>query len=192
MYNQTYDEYMRSVLGYSNIDGYRNSNMGMNNMGSMNTMGMNTMGTMNTMGMNTMGNMNTMGTMSNMGMNTMNMQDMSCEDIEQLYPEVYRVVYPMVCSSCDRIQFPNAPVTDEMVTRMTDEIYDRVEADGRIKIEVNVTTEVRESSDSSVETRQRPRPRPRNRFLRDLIRILFLRELFRRRRFPGRFPMRPF
>lgn len=173
MYNQTYDEYMRSVLGYSNLDGYR-----MNAMNNMNNMGMNNMGTMNTMGMNTM---------------SMNTQDMSCDDIEQLYPEVYRVVYPMVCSSCDRIQFPNAPVTDEMVTRMTDDIYDRVETDGRINIEVNVTTEVREnsnSSDSSVETRQRRRPR--NRFLRDLIRILLLRELFRRRRFPGRFPIRPF
>lgn len=174
MYNQTYDDYMRNVLGYSNLDGYRMntmSNMGMNSMNTMGNMGMNSM--------NTMGNMNT--------------QDMYCDDIERLYPEVYRVVYPMVCSACDRIQFPNAPVTDEMVTRMTDDIYDRVEADGRINIEVNVTTEVRDaasSSDSSIETRQRRRPR--NRFLRDLIRILFLRELFRRRRFPGRFPMRPF
>lgn len=168
MYNQTYDDYMRNVLGYSNLDGYR---------------------------MNTMSNvgMNSMNTMSNMGMNSMNTQDMYCEDIEQLYPELYRVVYPMVCASCDRIQFPNAPVTDEMITRMTDDIYDRVEADGRINIEVNVTAEVREvanSSDSTAETRQRRRPR--NRFLRDFIRVLLLRELFRRRRFPGRFPMRPF
>ena len=174
MYNQSYDDYMRSVLGYSNFDGYR-----MNTMNNMNTMGMNSMN-MNNMGMNSMN-------MSNMGMNT---QDMSCEDIEQLYPEVYRVVYPMVCSSCDRIQFPNAPVTDEMVTRMTNDIYDRVEADGRINIEVSV--EVRgesENRQTSTETRQR---RPRNRFLNDLIRILLLRELFRRRRFPGRFPIRPF
>lgn len=171
MYNQTYDEYMRSILGYQNIDGYTNNNL--YNMNNMSNMGMNTMG------------MNNMGIMS-----TMNPQDMNCEDIEELYPEVYRVVYPMVCSSCDRIQFPNVPVTDEMVTRMTDDIYDRVEADGRIKIEVNVTTEVRESSNSSAETKQRPRPR--NRFLRDLIKILLLRELFKRRRFPGRFPIRPF
>ena len=179
MYNQTYDDYMRSVLGYSNLDGYR--------MNSMSNMGMNSMNNMSDMGMNSM---NTMG---NMNINSMNTQNPYCEDIEQLYPEVYRVVYPMVCSACDRIQFPNAPVTDEMVTRMTDDIYDRVEADGRINIEVNVTTEVRENSNSEVETRQRRRPR--NRFLRDLIRILLLRELFnRRRRFPGRFPfpMRPF
>ena len=175
MYNQSYDDYMRSVLGYSNSDGYR--------MDNMNPMWMNTMH-MNNMGMNSM-NMNTMG---NMGINMIN-----DDDIERLYPEVYRVVYPMVCSSCDRIQFPGTTVNDEMLTRMTNDIYDQVEADGRIKIEVNVTTEVRETSnnsDSSVETRQRRRPR--NRFLNDLIRILLLRELSRRRRFPGRFPIRPF
>ena len=176
MYNQSYDDYIRSILGYSNSDGYR--------MDNINSMGMNTMHNMNNMGMNSM-NMNTMG---NMGINMIN-----DDDIERLYPEVYRVVYPMVCSSCDRIQFPGSTVNDEMLTKMTNDIYDQVEADGRIKIEVNVTTEVREtsnSSDSSVETRQRRIPR--NRFLNDLIRILLLRELSRRRRFPGRFPIRPF
>lgn len=189
MYNQSYDDYMRSVLGYPNSNGYRMDNMGMNTMGNMD---MNNMHSMSNMGMNTM-SMNNMNTMGNMCMNNMGMNMSSDEDIERLYPEVYRVVYPMVCSSCDRIQFPGTTVNDEMVTRMTDDIYDQVEADGRINIEVNVTTEVRESSNSSnssVETRQRRRPR--NRFLRDLIRILFLRELFRRRRFPGRFPIRPF
>lgn len=172
MYNQSYDDYMRSIFGYSNSDGYIMDHMNMNSIG------------MHNMEMNNMPHMNNMGI-------TMN----SDEDIERLYPDVYRVVYPMVCSSCDRMQFPGATINDEMITRMTNDIYDQVEADGRIKIEVNVTTEVREtsnSSDSSVETRQRRRPR--NRFLNDLIRILLLRELFRRRRFPGRpgFPMRPF
>ena len=47
--------------------------------------------------------------------------------------------------------------------------------------------EVRNENNSS-ENRQRM-PRRRNRFLRDLIRILLLRELIRRR---PRFPMRPF
>ena len=175
MYNQTYDDYMRSVLGYPNVDGYRNSNLyNMPNMNSMNNM--------SNMGMNAM-NMNNMGMMNN--------QEMFSDDLEHLYPEVYRVVYPMVCSTCDRIQMPATNITDEMVTRMTDDIYDRVESDPRINIEVTVTTEVRESDkrQNSSETRQR---RPRNRFLRDLIRILLLRKLFRRRRFPGRFPMRPF
>ncbi len=172
MYNQSYDDYMRSFLGYP-ADGYRGAGFNMNsmnNMGNMNTMGMNSM---SNMGMNSMWNMS--------GSENMHMMD---ADLESLYPETYRVVYPMVCSACDRIQLPTTNINDEMVTRMTDDIYDRVESDGRINIEV--TVEVR---DGEKETRQR---RPRNRFLRDLIRILLLRELFRRRRFPGRFPMRPF
>jgi len=155
MYNESYDNYIRSILGYPNQDGYRN---------------------------NTYYNMPNQDIYSN------------SDDLEQMYPEVYRIVYPMVCSACDRISSPVSPITEEMVTRMTDDIYDRVESDGRINIEINVTTEVRESNDRQIsnETRQR---RPRNRFLRDLIRILLLRELLRRRRrFPGRppFPMRPF
>ena len=65
------------------------------------------------------------------------------------------------------------------------------EKDARISVDINATVEVRENESSkqlSEESRQRPRRR--NRFLRDLIRILLIRELLRRRR-PG-FPIRPF
>ena len=105
------------------------------------------------------------------------------DDLERMYPDVYRVVYPMVRSACDNVRMP---ITEEMLDNMTDDIYDRVEADGRINVEISF--EVR--SEESQETRQ-PRPRRRNRFLRDLIRILLLRELLGRRRRP-RFPIRPF
>ena len=77
------------------------------------------------------------------------------------------------------------PMTEEMLDMMTDDIYDRVEADGRINVDISV--EVRNNEEVQ-ENRQR-RPRRRNRFLRDLIRILLLRELLRRR---PRFPIRPF
>ena len=119
----------------------------------------------------------------NSGMNQFSNMDTCTDDLERMYPETYRVVYPMVCSAYDKIR---TPVTAEMVDMMTDDIYDRVEADGRINIDISV--EVRNDNEAS-ENRQR-RPRRRNRFLRDLIRILLLRELIRRRR--PRFPMRPF
>ena len=73
MYNQTYDDYMRSFLGYPS-DGYRNSNLNMNamnNMGNMNTMSTMGMNTMNNMGINPMWNMNMMSNDS---------------DLEHLYP----------------------------------------------------------------------------------------------------------
>lgn len=119
----------------------------------------------------------------NPGMTQFSSMDTCTDDLERMYPETYRVIYPMVCFACDNIR---TPVTEETVDMMTDDIYDRVEADGRIKIDISV--EVRNDEETQ-ENRQR-RPLRRNRFLRDLIRILLLRELIRRRR--PRFPMRPF
>ena len=123
-----------------------------------------------------------------MNMNIMNQCDNFnpySDDLERMYPEVYRVVHPMVCRVCDNVTMP---VTESMLDSMTDDIYDRVEANSRINIEV----EVQFRDNNSDESRQmsRPRPRPRNRFLRDLIRILLIRELLGRRR--PRFPFRPF
>lgn len=160
---QNYDDYMRSVLGHSN--------MNCSNMGCMDCSNMN---------------------YSNMYMNNpAQYQNMfqSCDYLETMYPDTYRVVYPMVVSACNMV---NSPVTEDMLDRMTNDIYDRAETDGRINIDINVGVEVRENNDSkqvSSDSRQM-RPR-RNRFFRDLIRILLIRELLRRRRRPG-FPNRPF
>ena len=106
-------------------------------------------------------------------------QDSSC-DLERMYPDSYRVVYPMVVSTCRNVSMP---VTEDMIDRMTDDIYDRAVADGRINVDISVELETRE--DSKEEDRQMinrpPRRRRRNRFFRDLIRILLLRELIGRR-----------
>lgn len=123
--------------------------------------------------------------------NQMSFQNMyqSNEDLERMYPDTYRIVYPMVVSACNMVSI-NTPITEAMVDRMTDDIYDRAVADSRISIDINIEIENRENNDSrqiSEDVSQR-RPR-RNRFFRDLIRILLLRELLRRRR---RFPIRPF
>lgn len=93
----------------------------------------------------------------------------------------------IVCRACDNV---NMPVTETMLDSMTDDIYDRVEADGRINIEVTVEAEFRDNASSESRQMSRPRPRRRNRFSRDLIRILLIRELLGRRR--PRFPFRPF
>lgn len=147
---QTYDDYIRSIMGYSN----RNcTNMCMNS-----------------------------------SIPYQNMHPLS-DDLESMYPETYRIVYPMVVSACNMITMP---VTEEMLDRMTDDIYDRAALDNRINIDINIEIENREGNDDSrqisVDSNQR-RPRRRNRFFRDLIRILLLRELLRRR---TRFPNIPF
>lgn len=143
---QSYDDYMRSVLGCSNTTCHDTC-------------------------------MSTITPYQNM--------DQAYYDLERMYPDTYRIIYPMVVSSCNMVTMP---ITEDMLNRMTDDIYDRAEADGRINIDINVMSRAEEESNYnrqiSEDVRQR-RPRRRNRFLRDLIRILILRELFgRRQRFP--------
>ena len=71
MYNNQYEEYMRNSLGY--------------NMPMMN---------MNQMDMNQM-NMNTMQEMYESENN------FSCNQVvDDMYPEIYKIIYPMVCKAC--------------------------------------------------------------------------------------------
>ena len=156
---QSYDDYMRNTLGFSSM----NSPMGMQGTSCPN---------MNCQNM-------CITPYSNMSSNQMMWQDSSCA-LERMYPDSYRVVYPMVVSTCRNVSMP---VTEDMIDRMTDDIYDRAVADGRINVDISVELETRE--DSKEEDRQMinrpPRRRRRNRFFRDLIRILLLRELIGRR-----------
>ena len=149
---ESYEDYMRSVLGYHNNMNWNCPNMCMNNQTPYQGM------------------------------------FQSTDDLERMYPDTYRIVHPMVVSACN---MASMPVSEEMLDRMTDDIYDRASQDSRISIDINIDLESRDDSDSrqiSEQSRQR-RPRRRNRFFRDLIRILLLRELLGRRQ---RFPMRPF
>lgn len=179
MYNETYDDYIRSILGYppmrsyeDNIQDYRNQNMNYNMTSNMNT--------------------NYMSATSDM-------------DLESCYPEIYKIVYPMVCKKCDSVQMP---VTNDDIQNMTDEIYYALEARNDVQLNINLTNEIKgtgtintnmtratdkkpevrisETSSKNRETRQF------NRGLRDLIQILLIRELLRRfRRKPGMPPGRP-
>lgn len=177
MYNETYDDYIRSILGYPPIsslnneyDDYRNQNMNYN---------------MNSNMMNT----NSMNTATDM-------------DLESCYPEIYKIVYPMVCKKCDDVRMP---VTNEDIENMTDEIYFALEGRAEVQLNINLGNEVRSSEKSSANTTRAVDKKPEvkisdtssekretrqfNRGLRDLIQILLIRELLRRRRRPGRPPM---
>ena len=119
-----------------------------------------------------------------------NMMYQSNDDLERMYPDTYRVVYPMVVSACNMVNI-NTSITEAIVDSMTDDIYDRAASDTRISVDINLEVENREEDDSrQISGQFSPRrPRRRNRFFRDFIRVLLLRELLRRRR---RFPFRPF
>ena len=169
MYNQSYEEYMRSILGYPNQSYY-----------------------------------DTYNTNDNYEFRMVN----DNEDLEEYYPEIYRIVYPMVCRACDK---NTQPVTRQLIESMTNEIYMSIEGNQEVNLNINLTNDVRSSNKTDSSKKQEAKVENRsggetrqlgtnNFMLNDLIRILLIRELLRRRRQnfpqrplmgPGRLPMRP-
>ena len=156
---QNYEEYMRSVLGYSPyVDRnytYTSSQEDMYN---------------NYMNMS----------------ETPNMQP--TQDLTEFYPEIYKIIYPMVCKACNVNS--NREVTKDLLEQITDEIYRNVEpeeqqttsrADVQLKNGDVINPNAKEPEQQTRETRQN------NFLLRDLIRILLLKEWER----PNRPPIRP-
>lgn len=131
------------------------------------------------------------------------------DNVEDLFPDIYKIINPMVCKVC---QNNTRPITNELVEQMTMEVYTNIEADEINVVNVNIETresnniktinqkqtENREVKDSkkqqeSVENRSTNEsrvPRTNNPLLRDLIKILILNQLLGGN-FPGRPPMRP-
>lgn len=175
MYNNPYEEYMRNSLGYSGAP-----------MMNMNQMNMNQM------------NMNPMTEMYESEGN------FTCDQtsVEDMYPEIYRIIYPMICKACMAV---NENVTEDLVSRITNEVYTNVEhmeVAGETRSSVSKTSispaskstkseplNNRTSSNSSLSNVRQQETRQRNPLLRDLIRILVLRELIGN---PGRPPRPPF
>ena len=159
MYNNPYEQYMRNSLGYNGFP----------------------MMNMNQMNMNQMNMMNTMPEMYESEGN------FTCDQmsVEDMYPEIYRIVYPMICKACMAV---NENVTEDLVSRITNEVYMNVE-------HMEMAGECRSASQTSVNSKStksdnitsksvnnsinevRQETRQRNPLLKDLIRILVLREL---------------
>ena len=106
------------------------------------------------------------------------MSNLQMRELENCYPEIYRMIYPMVQKACGQ---NTRPITRELIDSMTDEIYfaieDREMVENRTKDE-----KIAKSTTKGVENRQTI---IRNTGLNDLIRILILRELLGRPGFPG-------
>ena len=121
--------------------------------------------------------------------------------LNDMYTEIYRIIYPMVCRVCS--QNNSREMTKEMIENMTEEIYRNVEPS-----EPQTTTtpnqiqrmplkngDVR-NPNAKEEQVTRSEVRQKNFILRDLIKILILRELLGNQRPPHmprlpRPPMRP-
>lgn len=58
------------------------------------------------------------------------------QDILNLYPEIYRILNPMICKICEA---NTKPITEELLDQMTDEIYLNIESDN-LNSELNTTS----------------------------------------------------
>ena len=178
MYDNQYEEYIRSVLGYPTT-----ANMNQNHI-----------------------NQNQMYQAEYPNPSQINMRN----DLEDFYPEIYKIIYPMVQKACDGNMGANSR---EEIEQMTDEIYSAIEDNNQINVNINLgntisTTnmnrmqnrnemskeEIQKKSLKKQEVENRntegeSRISPRNNNLRDLIKILLIRELLRRRH--NHFPPRP-
>jgi len=156
MYNQSYDEYLRSILGANNSGEIYN---------------------------NFYSNMYTYPE-TNYYRNSINM--MNTENLEDEYPEIYRIIYPMVQKICERNI--NRQITGGLLDNMTEEIYQNVEPTmGEVNLNIEVRGENKTINAKTVEKKEvRETRQRRNPLLSDLIRILILRELG-----VGRPPFRP-
>ena len=140
---QNYEDYMKSVLGYSP---YVQNNYTYNEPEDM--------------------------------YNSVNMQEdvvESIQDVTQFYPEIYKIVYPMVCKQCNTNL--NRKLTNDLLEQMIDEIYKNVEPEDE---QTNVRTQLKNGDVINPNSKD-PKPviketRQTNFLLRDLIRILILRE----------------
>lgn len=172
MYNNIYEEYIRNIIGYpSNTS---------NNCYSCNI---------------------------NMEENNYSNSQVTKSKIEQCYPEIYKIIYPMVKKVCNNNLNLN---TEEEIDKITDEIYYAIEDNNQINININLENAVRTktaenannnrnqkevvnskenlSEQSMNDTRSREIRRITNNNLRDLIKILIIRELLNR---PNIRPPRP-
>lgn len=109
--------------------------------------------------------------MSNMA----SMNNIQMQELENCYPEIYTIVYPMVQRACSQ---NTRPITRELVDNMTDEIYYAIEDKEMLE-------------NRNKEKKGEDRQIRRNTNLNDLIRILILREFLGRPGFPGGRPTRP-
>lgn len=127
------------------------------------------------------------------------------KELEECYPEVYRIINPIVCEICNKY---NGNYTKDTINIMVDEVYKRISLNNEISIKINLDNKTQEKEihrnnlktginnrilddniRKNVENENNRQIRPNNNpFLNDLIRILILNQILNG---GGFFPERP-
>lgn len=119
-------------------------------------------------------------------------ENMNYNEIQNCYPEIYKIVNPMVKETC-RI-YSKETITKEIVDEITFKIYSNIEPEEN---RTNIETEQKMLKNGDVinpnakkEVRE-DRGRKQNYLLKDLIKILVLNELIGNKNYPNRPPVIP-
>ena len=113
------------------------------------------------------------------------------QDLTPFYPEIYKIIYPMVCKVCNTNS--SRELTKDLLEQMIDEIYKNLEPEEECPTRMPPPLK---NGDVRNPNSKDPEPviketRQTNFLLRDLIRILLLREWGRPNRPPARPPFPP-
>lgn len=120
-------------------------------------------------------------------------------NLEEMYPDIYNIIYPMVKEACMR---NTKNIDKNLINEMAKEIYENLEpSNNSVEININLrneTTQRKENNNLSKEIMKHEKNKSReyessNTVLNDLIKILILRELTERPGCcgPNRPPMSP-
>lgn len=134
-------------------------------------------------------------------------------ELEDCYPEIYKIVYPMVKKACSQ---NTKPLSRDLVDELTHDIYSHIEAENIVNVNINVDNNntvqnnrnqsvphsqqtpnrvVSSPSVKRIEETEKRESRQANNPIMDLVRILLIRELLGRpgnNRPPRPYPPRPF
>ena len=124
MYYQNYEDYMRAVLGYPIERQNTYSNYSNNYLQANNT------------------NLVTQYMQAENSYTITNNKKYNENDFLNFYPEIYKIVNPMVCKICEN---NNEPITKELIQKMTDEVYNNLEETETTTV-VNVNASFNNSS----------------------------------------------
>lgn len=124
MYYKNYEDYMRAVLGYPIERQNTYSNYSNNYLQANNT------------------NLVTQYMQAENSYTITNNKRYNENDFLNFYPEIYKIVNPMVCKICEN---NNEPITKELIQKMTDEVYNNLEETETTTV-VNVNASFNNSS----------------------------------------------
>ena len=105
------------------------------------------------------------------------MPNAQVQDLSAFYPEIYKIIYPMVCKVCNTNS--GRELTKELLEQMINEIYSNVEPEQEIDSSVRNQAPLKNGDVRNPNAKEPIAPaketRQTNFLLRDLIRILILR-----------------